>query len=344
MGVQYLKRCIDMELCIYASEVAKLAKMHFYESQESAIQKVCERLNIDAVEQASKSHETALLSKERAQTNLEALETIVSKKNIELAQLKSSNTDDPNIEQKITRIECETETATANARRTKEHLEKSEEDVKRTEQIAKVARQEQVKEEACTQALKIPEVAKAIQDSVKKAKTTGDALAPQEFREILKKNAIEISSHSNVPANTIIRSLEGEVSCQMGDKLETKALEQYEQAQNKPVRANQKGFSKKLKTSKNNSFVLFGRTDGMSQNQVIETKNRKNRFLGVPLYEKVQVHVYMLLTETTHSVLLENFENKQRSHEIEFDDSFWNETVMPNLSAGVDLVYERIWS
>jgi len=333
-----------MELCIYASEVAKLANMHTYESQESAIQKVCERLNIDAVEQASKSHETALLSKERAQNKLEVVETIVSKKNTELVQLKSTrcNTDDPNIKQKIARIECETETATADANRTKEHLKKSEEDVKRTKHIAEVARQEQVKEEACTQALKIPEVAKAIQDNVKDAKTTGDALAPQEFREILKKTAKEISSTSNVPANTILRSLEGEVSCRMGDKLETKALEQYEQTQNKPIRATQKGFSKKIKTSKNNSFVLFGRTDGMSDDQVIETKNRKNRFLGVPLYEKVQVHVYMLLTGTTHSVVLENFENNQRSHKIEFDHSFWNETVMPNLNAGVDLVFERI--
>ena len=31
-----------MKLCIYASEVAKLANMHTYESQESAIQKNCE--------------------------------------------------------------------------------------------------------------------------------------------------------------------------------------------------------------------------------------------------------------------------------------------------------------
>ena len=333
-----------MELCIYASEVAKLANMHTYESQESAIQKVCERYNIDAVEQASKSHETALLSKEYTQNKLEVLETIVSENKSELVQLKyiQCHIDDPNIQKDIARIECETATASSDAKRTLEHLKRSEEEVTKTKHIAKVARQEQAKEKACTQASKIPEVAKAIQDHVKSAKTTGDALAPPDFREMLKKTAIEVSSTSNVPANTILRSLEGEVSCRMGDKLETKALEQYQQTQNKPIKATQKGFSKKFKTSKNNSFTLFGRTDGMSDNQVIETKNRKNRFLGVPLYEKVQVHVYMLLTGTTHSVLLENFDNQQRSHEIKFDNSFWNETVIPNLNTGVDLVFERI--
>jgi hypothetical protein len=333
-----------MELCIYASEVAKLANMHTYESQENAIQKICERYNIDAVEQANKSHENALSSKERTQNKLEVLEKIVSEKNTELVRLKSiqCRIDDPNIKKDIARIECETSTASSNAKRTHEHLKISEEEVTKTKHVARVAIQEQAKTKACTQASKIPEITKAIQDNVKSAKTTGDALAPPDFREMLKKTAIEVSSTSNVPANTILRSLEGEVSCRMGDKLETKALEQYEQTQNKPIRATQKGFSKKFKTSKNNSFVLFGRTDGMSDDQVIETKNRKNRFLGVPLYEKVQVHVYMLLTGTTHSVLLENFDNKQRSHEIEFDNSFWNGTVIPNLNTAVDLVFERI--
>lgn len=50
-------------------------------------------------------------------------------------------------------------------------------------------------------------------------------------------------------------------------------------------------------TPKKNSKPRKTITDGMSDDQ------RKNRFLGVPLYEKVQVHVYMLLTGTTHSVL-----------------------------------------
>lgn len=333
-----------MKLCIYASEVAKLANMHIYESQENAIQKICKRYNIDAVEEAKKSYENAVLSKERTQNKLEVIETIVSEKNTELVRLKSTQCriDDPNIQKDIARLECETLTANYNAKRKHEHLKISEEEVTKTKTVARVALQEQAKEKACTQASKIPEIAKAIQDNVKSAKTTGDALAPPDFREMLRKTAIEVSSTSNVPANTILRSLEGEVSCRMGDKLETQALEQYEQTQNKPIKATQKGFIKKFKTSKNNSFKLFGRTDGMSDDRVIETKNRKNGFLGVPLYEKVQVHVYMLLTETTHSVLLENFDNKQRSHEIEFDNSFWNGTVIPNLNTGVDLILERM--
>ena len=95
-----------MQLCIYASEVAKLANMHAYESQESAIQKICERYNIDAVEQASKAHETAILSKELEQSKLEALKANISQRNNELVQLKSMQRKmyDPIVQKDIARI------------------------------------------------------------------------------------------------------------------------------------------------------------------------------------------------------------------------------------------------
>ena len=81
-------------------------------------------------------------------------------------------------------------------------------------------------------------------------------------------------------------------------------------------------------------FKLFGRLDGIVEDKVLESKNRRSRFLGVPEYERIQLHAYMFLTDTTSSVLIENLNGVQREHEVMFDHEFWNE-IMESLFVAV---------
>ena len=183
--------------------------------------------------------------------------------------------------------------------------------------------------------------AELVNKAVAQAETT--EAATEAIRGSLEEAARRAAT-ADVPASRVLRALGGEVACRMGDKLEDGALLQYQQASAQEVVGKQDGFkSEPFTTPAGNAFILFGRTDGVQQDgAVIETKNRKSRFLGVPLYERVQLHVYMVLTKSRRGVLLEYYHLEQRSHEVEFDDAFWDGQVLPQLKQGVDAVCDRL--
>ena len=68
---------------------------------------------------------------------------------------------------------------------------------------------------------------------------------------------------------------------------------------------------------------LGGKHDGMTGDTLTEIKNRMNRFLGVPLYERIQLHAYMVIYGVTKSILIESFKGERREHEVPFDDDLW---------------------
>jgi hypothetical protein len=137
----------------------------------------------------------------------------------------------------------------------------------------------------------------------------------------------------------------------MGQKMEAKSLKQYTATTRAPVtvpldgNGKQKGYVHGgLTTPDGNAFKMFGRLDGLRDDgAVVETKNRRNRLFGyVPTYERIQLHAYMVLTSTTQSVLVETFEGDQRTHDVPFDEPFWQRTVLPALAKGVDDVHRRL--
>ena len=57
----------------------------------------------------------------------------------------------------------------------------------------------------------------------------------------------------------------------------------------------------------------------------IEIKTRKNKFLGVPDYERVQTHLYMAINKDLTWTLKEKFNDQIVDHEIPFDEEFFEE-------------------
>ena len=57
----------------------------------------------------------------------------------------------------------------------------------------------------------------------------------------------------------------------------------------------------------------------------VEIKCRKSKFLGVPDYEKVQMHFYMAAINVNEWTLKEKYNDQIKDHLIEFDNTFFEE-------------------
>lgn len=124
---------------------------------------------------------------------------------------------------------------------------------------------------------------------------------------------------------TIIAKVTKEVFCKHGTEKEAS------------IRA---AIPERIKTSNKYRVSLFpvitlpsgldvfigGKHDGVKEDgSIVEIKTRQYKFLGVRDYERVQVHAYMFIFNTTKAQLVENFNGESKTHDIEFDHMFWNQ-------------------
>ena len=73
-------------------------------------------------------------------------------------------------------------------------------------------------------------------------------------------------------------------------------------------------------------IVLRGMLDGVHEDHIIETKNRKNRlFKRIPDYEKVQLNAYMFLTNKNKVIHTEHYNEEYNIIEYGFDTIFWED-------------------
>jgi hypothetical protein len=103
----------------------------------------------------------------------------------------------------------------------------------------------------------------------------------------------------------LVQEIRGKVAKQRGLNNENKILNQYEVAHDvKVVERNTKMLKKDFGT-----FILTGRTDGWvaSENRVVDSKDRTRWFPEVPVYDEIQLRVYMHIIECPESELIERF-------------------------------------
>lgn len=306
------------KVCIFATEVSKLSGMHKYESREKAIAEVLKRYKLDSIK--------SLGAKLQANDALAAVEReSVIEAQINVDKCMNSGTDD------------EIKIANDILTRASASLDASLESKRKTEK--RIEEHMLIEEKRCAVSRLLEHVDDILTKTVNREKHTTDALGNAH----LKKSIEDAASHTSterVSASELQRALEGEVACRMGSKLESAAINIYEEHNKVAVDQMQTGYkSSTLVTDLDNKYIIYGRTDGIDDDTIIETKNRKNRFLGVPLYEKVQIHAYMYITNKKKGKLLENFNGDQREHIVVFDSDFWEE-VIQKLSDAVDEIYD----
>jgi hypothetical protein len=68
-------------------------------------------------------------------------------------------------------------------------------------------------------------------------------------------------------------------------------------------------------------FVCASSPDGPGE--VVEIKTRQRRFLGVPVYERVQLLAYCFIRGVRTGRLIESYLGERREHAVDFDDALW---------------------
>lgn len=123
-------------------------------------------------------------------------------------------------------------------------------------------------------------------------------------------------------ATQLLADARGEVSKKRGLQNEDKILNTYE-ADRKVVVTERN--TRMLRMDKE-EFVLVGRTDGFvaEQNRVVDSKDRTTYWKTVPVYDEIQLRVYMHMMDAKDSELVEKFPNgTKRNTVFENDPEVW---------------------
>lgn len=158
-------------------------------------------------------------------------------------------------------------------------------------------------------------------------------------RDALVKTIIQETKDTKGPDGPDLDSLKkgllSHVHTNRGIRDEAQSIQRYQQQHDKQVRENNAKFYRRFYqyqsiAGEKKSFMVGGRVDGITQDGVlIEVKNRQRRlFHSVPLYEKVQVHAYMLLTGLDKCEIIECLGLENEKHSLEFDADFWQNVVI----------------
>lgn len=107
---------------------------------------------------------------------------------------------------------------------------------------------------------------------------------------------------------------------------------------------NDKLYKKYFPYDGKKEFMLCGKTDGITEDNVlIEVKNRQKRIMSpIPRHELIQVHVYMILTGLRECTFVQTCGDTTISENIEFDKALWEETLekLKDYSRDMDKVLE----
>ena len=76
-------------------------------------------------------------------------------------------------------------------------------------------------------------------------------------------------------------------------------------------------------------FGIVGKFDGFNEaGTLVEIKNRMRRLFGTVVeYEKVQVHVYMAMSNKTQAQLVERYRDQIMVHTVDYDEDFMEEVL-----------------
>lgn len=169
--------------------------------------------------------------------------------------------------------------------------------------------------------LKDSDIRDCISVALKECQTSDDVSGILERVE-QRANVVLALRHSGL--NDTIRELmssevRGQVSRQRGIQNESTILDAYEKDRNvEVIERNTKSYKKDY-----GQFKLNGRTDGFvpSENRIVDSKDRTRVWDTVPIYDEIQMRVYMNMSGVSESELVENFPNGTTRHTKYMNDA-----------------------
>jgi len=116
----------------------------------------------------------------------------------------------------------------------------------------------------------------------------------------------------------MVSEVRGAVNQRRGLANENTILNTYEQDTGREVsQRNTKTFKKNF-----GDFKLIGRTDGHveSMNRIVDSKDRTRKWATVPIYDEIQLRVYMNMANATDSELIERFPDGTKRNTVFVND------------------------
>lgn len=116
----------------------------------------------------------------------------------------------------------------------------------------------------------------------------------------------------------MISEVRGKVNQQRGLANENTILNVYEaDTGNEVTERNTKTFKKDF-----GSFKMIGRTDGYvaALNRIVDSKDRTRKWPSVPIYDEIQLRVYMNMANTADSELIERFPDGTKRNTVFVND------------------------
>ena len=137
-------------------------------------------------------------------------------------------------------------------------------------------------------------------------------------------------------AAQLLADARGEVAKKCGLNTEDKILNTYEAERNVVLTERN---TRMLRMEKD-TFTLVGRTDGFvaSQNRVVDSKNRTRFWTTPPIYDIIQLRVYMHMLNAADSELIEKFPKHPTRHTVYTNDH----EEWANIEAALNLATRRM--
>jgi len=125
---------------------------------------------------------------------------------------------------------------------------------------------------------------------------------------------------------------------------EDKIVDKHEKVSKKKVN---KRNSQLYKYVVNNCITLMGRCDGIQKddddkNVIVEVKNRQKWFF-FPIYEKIQINVYMMMTGIHKCTFIQRLHGVDKTDTYTFDSELWEdiESRLINTYNRMNVIYEN---
>lgn len=301
-----------MRICIFASEVSALIDKNRYKSREDAYIDIWKRYDNKSYRMCMdhNEYEPPTTVRKRKLVNLE------NQREVEV-QKKIKNLVQPDVSSDQVEAFIMSDPICASLNVTEKNNKVSQlVEILRDESIISV----QEKTERCQR------VIPTINDTI--IKSIGDQRVDPSLPQVIADSSLE-------------RFVTDTIHTTIGQQQEDTSINRYEKTNNVVVKdRNKRGYRKYI-----DGFFIYGKVDGIREDgYIVEHKQRINRLFGrIIEREKIQLYIYMFLTDTTKAILIETYGSNQQSYELDFDESVWN-TYKKMLTSAVHDLYDMLRS
>ncbi len=157
----------------------------------------------------------------------------------------------------------------------------------------------------------------------------------------LKQNNPGLSTMSNDQVEQVKQMIVSQTRCAFGTQKEEDSIQQFSQETGVQVQDGNNKFYKKWvdSTCKGTRWGFGGYVDGLTEDAVVEVKNRIRRFFThIPEYEQVQLQAYMQVLDMDKAIHIQQFNGQQRQKTVDRDDVFWMHDIQPALGEAAELL------